>query len=362
MKAMIRILIFFATLVLLLSGCSPASSIAGGNSVWIDVPVDGIHVPDGTVLPIEGHASSADGVSRIEIWINGSLQFELHELSAIDELYSFSQTWTPPTVGEYTIQVVAIGEDGSASEADSVRVQVGEIVITPTLVISPTPVDMPPDDITPTPVVTETFTPTPLPAASTIQFYSYPPEIAAGACATLYWNVENAQRVIFGGLEQPFGGSYETCLCANERYTLTVVNLDGTEERRTVDVNVSGSCSPPTDTPTPTIVPPADTTPPPAPAPSSPSNGSVVACASTQTLTWAAVTDPSGITGYYVKLEKEITAGNWQSAGGYGPVNGTQVSVNIDCGIHYRWMVRAQDGAGNYSGWSAPSEFGVNLN
>jgi hypothetical protein len=37
------------------------------------------------------------------------------------------------------------------------------------------------------------------------------------------------------------------------------------------------------------------------------------------------------------------------------------VDVNVQCGGVYRWMVRAQDGAGNYSGWSAPSHFSINL-
>jgi hypothetical protein len=58
----------------------------------------------------------------------------------------------------------------------------------------------------------------------------------------------------------------------------------------------------------------------------------------------------------------EITAGQWQSAGGYGPVPGKQVDVNVQCGGIYRWMVRAQDGAGNFSNWSAPSAFSVTLN
>jgi hypothetical protein len=113
---------------------------------------------------------------------------------------------------------------------------------------------------------------------------------------------------------------------------------------------------------TPTSPPPADTTPPPVPAPAVPANGLELTCRSTQTLAWLPVTDPSGIDGYYVKLEKEITAGNWQSAGGYGPVSGKQVEATVDCGIRYRWMVRAQDGAGNYSTWSAPSSFSVTLN
>jgi hypothetical protein len=121
----------------------------------------------------------------------------------------------------------------------------------------------------------------------------------------------------------------------------------------------------PTDTdtpPPPEPQPPSDTTPPPAPTPAVPADGLVLSCRSSQTLAWLPVDDPSGISGYYVKLEKEVTTGNWQSAGGYGPISGKQVDVTVDCGIHYRWMVRAQDGAGNFSNWSAPSHFSINLN
>jgi hypothetical protein len=119
---------------------------------------------------------------------------------------------------------------------------------------------------------------------------------------------------------------------------------------------------PPTYTPTSPPPPPADNTPPPTPTPAVPANGLELSCRTSQTLVWMPVTDPSGIDGYYVKLERESTPGNWVSAGGYGPVSGKQVDVPVDCGGRYRWMVRAQDGAGNYSGWSAPSAFSVSLN
>jgi len=119
----------------------------------------------------------------------------------------------------------------------------------------------------------------------------------------------------------------------------------------------------PTYTPTSPPLPPADNTPPPAPTPAVPANGLELSCPITsQTLVWMPVTDPSGIDGYYVKLERESTPGNWVSAGGFGPVSGKQVDVPVDCGGRYRWMVRAQDGAGNYSAWSAPSSFSVSLN
>jgi hypothetical protein len=87
-----------------------------------------------------------------------------------------------------------------------------------------------------------------------------------------------------------------------------------------------------------------------------------LSCRSKQTLAWLPVSDPSGISGYYVKLEMEVKPGEWRSAGGYGPISGKQVTVNVQCGGIYRWMVRAQDGAGNYSDWSSPSTFSVTLN
>jgi hypothetical protein len=33
----------------------------------------------------------------------------------------------------------------------------------------------------------------------------------------------------------------------------------------------------------------------------------------------------------------------------------------VDCGGIYRWAVRAQDGAGNQSAWSAYFNFSINL-
>jgi hypothetical protein len=35
--------------------------------------------------------------------------------------------------------------------------------------------------------------------------------------------------------------------------------------------------------------------------------------------------------------------------------------ADVDCGIIYRWMVRAQDGAGNISNWSTMYTFSLTL-
>ena len=350
MSVFFRKIVFIFILIPMLAGCSAVP--ASGSTIWIDVPVAGINVPEDTELLIEGHASNAGGITQVEIWINGSLQFTVEEFSTFGELYSFSQTWTPPAAGEYTIQVMAVGGDSSTSGTDSVRVQVGEAAVFPDAV---TPVIT--DTVTPTPDITDTITPTPELTGSVVEFYADPPEIVAGACTTLYWNVENAQQVIFGGVDQPFSGSDQACLCATEYYPLTVVNLDGTEERHTVEIKVTGTCA----EDTPTFTPEPDTTSPPAPSPSVPGNGSSPSCRSTQTLEWLPVDDPSGISGYYVKLEMLVSANNWQPESSFGPVSGTQVTADVDCGGQYRWMVRAQDGAGNYSDWSAYSKFSIDM-
>jgi len=119
--------------------------------------------------------------------------------------------------------------------------------------------------------------------------------------------------------------------------------------------------APPTPTPTDPPPTPKDTTPPPVPSPAVPADGLELSCRTSQTLAWLPVTDLSGIAGYYVKLELKITQDQWQSAGEYGPITGKQVDVNVQCGGIYRWMVRAKDGAGNISDWSAPSHFSISL-
>lgn len=113
---------------------------------------------------------------------------------------------------------------------------------------------------------------------------------------------------------------------------------------------------PPTDTPE-----PQDTTPPPVPTPMVPADGLVFGCASTQNLVWLPVEDESGLNGYYVRLERENSPGSWERINDYGPINDKQYEVSIDCGVAFRWSVRAEDNAGNKSSWSAWSTFAVEL-
>jgi len=364
---------------LLLVACG--GSPEGGTFVWIDVPLDGLAFPDVQAIKIEGHANATGGVARVELWINGALLTTIANPPTEGALANFHTEWAPSVPGEYTIQAVAYGSDGSASQPDSARVAFGSVTATsvsgcptpvgggPTPVScapidsgcptpvggGPTPVSCPTLIITVTPVITDTTSP----PGAVIQFWAEPPEIAAGACTTIRWHVENVQRVVFGGLDQPSDGSYGDCLCENQRYTLTVTHLDGTEEKRTVDISVIGSCD------TPTVPPPApevDTTPPAAPSPAVPDNGLTLSCRSSQNLAWLPVEDKSGIAEYQVEVQRHSGDNNWQAApGGSISVSDKTTSIPVECGWYYRWRVRAVDGAGNVGSWSGWWQFAITL-
>lgn len=364
----IIILILLASVAVLLASCEMPSTPARTN-VWIDVPVDGITVPEGTMLQIEGHASSQGGVTRIEIWIDGVLQFEVADPDTVNDLSRFSQEWTPPGPGEYTIQVLAIGGDGSSSEPDNARVQVGAPIAELQLV----PEEQPAAD-EPTPTFTPTPTPSPTPPPATevvIDFWADPGEINAGGKFTVHWHVENVREVIFGGMEQPFDGSYSDYLCENQRYTLTVIHSDGSEEKRSVDIRVNGQCEAPEDESSQpenssggeAPAPAADTTPPAVPTQLKPLNGADMGCISSTILRWQAVSDDSEISEYQVEMQRHSGDNNWQAAPGsiYTGMGGLEKNISVECGWEYRWRVRAIDGAGNPGNWSGWFTFVIPL-
>jgi hypothetical protein len=91
-----------------------------------------------------------------------------------------------------------------------------------------------------------------------------------------------------------------------------------------------------------------------------PSNGLHITCKASQSLVWLPVSDPGGILGYDVELLKSVS-GNWQSVQKWNGVSGKQVDAPIDCGLEYRWAVRAVDNAGNQSAWSNWVTFVIDL-
>lgn len=393
-------LVKMVILALLLSGAvSCAGAPDGRPQVWIDSPSDGMVFNPGATVTIISHAYAREGVAEVVLSVNGEAYRRDAPAAPETDFSQFTQDWQPAGTGVFAVQVMAYDTLGQPSNPAVISIRVnagcptpiggGPTPVTCGPVVSgcpspvgggPTPVSCEPvvnacpspvgggptPGVCPTliipvvPVITDTPTLPPPPAQTVIQFWAEPAQMAAGACTTMRWHVENAQRVIFGGIDQPFDGSYEDCLCEDERYTLTIIRQDGSEEKRVVDIDVIGSCAPPEIEEPPQEEPPqetADTTPPPVPSPSSPSNGSQLNCTTSQTLIWQQVKDPSGIKTYYIKLEQQVKR-QWQSAGGFTST-GRSVNVTPPCGYTYRWTVRAEDGAGNYSDWSAYSTFSI---
>ena len=215
---------------------------------------------------------------------------------------------------------------------------------TPTIAVPPPITWTPTRTATPTrtPTATRTPTGTPWPTPAVI-FSADKTSLKQGECTMLRWDVDNATSVLLDGQSVNNSATRQVCPTQTTTYDLHVQATAGDVDR-SVTINVA-----------------RDTTPPPVPTPQVPANGLALACKSTQTLAWLPVVDPSGIAGYYVQLERRVTANTWQPVRTWGPVTDKQVLASVQCGVQYRWAVRALDGAGNYSNWSAWFTFTVNL-
>lgn len=338
--------LFLCILALYTAGCAPAAETMG-TYAWIDVPVHDLTLPLGETVNIEGHATDPEGVSRVEIWLNGGLTWTIDELAPSGDLVRFQQSWTPEESGEYVILAVAFGPDDRSSSPDSVIIHVGETS-------SPTE--------TPTPVVTEpastdiTVTPPDDEALEVeAQFWADPTEIEAGACSVLHWQVENAENVALGSTEVDPEGQYNACHCSSTSYSLTVTDSDGSEKVLTASIQVNGTC----DTPTPVV----DETDPAAPGLLKPLNGADLGCIPDTILRWNAVSDESGIDEYQVQVQRHPGDSNWAAAPGspWTGIGGTELPLNVECGWTYRWRARAVDGADNVGAWSSWWSFNIPL-
>jgi len=344
-KNKFRILnIFISVFILLIPAACSSQQASTQPYAWIDVPVDGLNVPENSVVQIEGHAAHSDGVDHIELYANEIQLVVLEGLEQDGGLARFDFQWLPPAAGDYLIQAIAFDENGISGEADQAHVIVGAVA-------SP---------LSDTEESDEIVTPT-TPPDVVIDFWAEPAEITADECATLNWHVENVSRVVFGGAEQSFNGSYRACLCEDERYSLQVTLNDGTEEVRQVTIKVTGTCetAEPEEEPPPAV----DTTAPPVPTRVVPANGLDIACKSYQTLNWLPVTDPSGIDRYDVQVQRHSGDDNWADVSGsvFSVTTGKSKEISVECGWYYRWRILAKDGAGNTSAWSGWWTFNIIL-
>jgi hypothetical protein len=302
-----------------------------------------------------------NGVPQLAMTVAGGLP-----PGASDEATFVYQFDGSPYIGINLDSTEVIAESNEANNAFAeIRSCSGAPPITPTHTPTPTgtPTPTPTGTSTATPTITQepptpTFTPTPTippPPPSDIRLWADNENIQAGKCTTIRWHVSNVNAYWIDG--QPGAGddgSFQTCPCQDETHSLRAVKRDGSEQNLSVTIRVSGQCAAPP-------APPQDTTPPPVPSPLKP-KGDLPECYKDVMLRWSAVSDDSdGPVRYDIKRELEVKKGQWQTAGGWGLVSGEELRVNVECGVHYRWAVRARDGAGNYSDWSSWLDFSIPL-
>lgn len=367
-KRLLSRVILPLTVLALTAGILSCAPVQAGPRVWIDWPRDGHQVEVGTPLTVICHAYARDGLAEVQLTVNGEPYQLVAPAQAGEKFVEISLEWVPSEPGDYLLSLTSFDMNGETSIPASVSVTVpGEAatpVLTPTHItgtlpspetpLPPTQAPLPPT-ATPPPPPTATPPPTgmaqpptatpPPPPPTIVSFAANPPSVELGQCTTLTWAVEGViSSVWLDGEGVGDHDSRQRCPDAATSYTLRAQGPGGE-----VTASLTVQVTQPSPTP--------DNQGPPAPALVSPTGGDTLGCGPV-TLDWNPVSDPSGIGTYYVKWEREVTPGNWQSLGGQA-TTGTQVTISLDCGISYRWSVMAEDGAGNPGPWASWAEFGV---
>ena len=335
-----RRLLFFALAlaVLVLAGCSQQADPL--PRVWIDYPRGNLRVAPDQPLVVTSHAYAASGIGEVVLSMDGVAYKRTQPAEAGDDFSEFQQEWLPPGEGTYILQVVAYDSEGVRSNPATLTIVVGEQLAVEE--ISELPEDS--QEEPPQEEVEEQPTCPPLATVqSNANCRSGPGEVypVLGALTA------GTQAEVVGQSQDGYwwvidvSGGIGTCWIWEE-----LVNLSSQE------CQIAQVESPP---------PPQDLTPPPAPEPAVPANGLSLSCRSDQNLAWLPVQDESGIAGYDLKLEKELSPGNWSTVNQWNDLQGKQRAVPVDCGLRYRWAVRAEDGEGNLSPWSDYSSFSVEL-
>jgi len=380
-----KIILMFASGFLILAACSP---VATGPQAWIDHPRNGASAPLGLPVEVISHAQSNQGIAEIVLLVNGVAYRRDLPANPGEPLAKVRQEWLPEAEGTYTLQVTAYDSAGATVNSSPITVQ-----IRPVMAVLPLP-------------ATEVPSVTPVPGSPDLQIVSVEAIIegykdgypfcntrviyrnAGDATVPTDFNIQfhfngvpTLENLVAGGLAPgmsaeiiftyPFEGMPyiginldSTNLIAEsseDNNAFAEIRMCGTPQTPTFTIPAPATTIPPTPTSTigvPTT--PADTTPPPVPQPAVPADGLELTCRANQDLVWMPVSDPSGLAGYFVRLERRPNKdASWQAVGEWGPIVDKQHTVTVECGFYYRWSVRARDNAGNTSNWSPWSRFSV---
>jgi hypothetical protein len=323
------------------------------------------------------HAYAQDGVAEVRLEVDRQPYRVVSPDPAGEQFVEISADWFAEEPGLYLLSVIAVDTKGQASGSADVTVRVtGEGPETtatpgpeetppppaptpeePVSTVAPTETTLPPTPTSPPPTGTRvppTATPPPPPATATplppriVSFEVSDSQITAGECVRFDWLVEGSPTAIYfdgEGVTSP--DSREKCPTATKDFVLRAEGPGGVDTESLTVVVVAA----PSPTP--------DTQGPAAPSLISPTDGGAPACGSV-TLRWNPATDPSGIDGYYVKVEK--VTGSFKS--GAWTTTDTQYTIAVawlECGQGYQWAVRAEDGEGNPGPWSNWRTFTVSI-
>ena len=127
MKTRIPLVSMLSVCVLLLVACGGGQpeGQAAPPSVVISEPVDGQQVQEGQAVRILVTAVDAQGVSRLEVGVDGVLLYTSQNASpASNAPFAVQQIWTATTPGSHAVMAVAYNLAGMASSPAVVNVAV----------------------------------------------------------------------------------------------------------------------------------------------------------------------------------------------------------------------------------------------
>lgn len=150
-------LVFVLLVVLALGGCGTArpTPVIPPPAVVITSPVSGHSVMSGVDVPINSTANDAQGIVRVELWVDGSLyRVDTSPEPEGQSTFVVSQPWHAAEPGTHQMMVRAYGRSGQVAESLPITINVLEsaaAVPTDTPVPGPT-ATLPPATDTPSPV------------------------------------------------------------------------------------------------------------------------------------------------------------------------------------------------------------------